>query len=247
MTEQARLNQVIVIDTETGGLNPETDPLLVVAAVRLTDPEDCFFRAIRSYRRGSPDAERVHGLTHQWLQEHGEPEAAVLRAFAAWTGSETSWIAAGCHVAFDCAFIDAAARRCGVGARMPHRRIDVQSLAWRADMRGEIKLPEKNGRASFSLDSILAAIGRERPEGVHHALDDAKLTRDAIEELLYLPQCRRCNATGYMRNTGSDGTVWTDPCNDCDGTGLVQRFAVDLRTGRDPLPAIETTTETTGC
>ena len=90
-------------------------------------------------------------------------------------------------------------------------------------MRGEIKLPEKNGRASFSLDSILAAIGRERPEGVHHALDDAKLTRDAIEELLYLPQCRRCNATGYMRNTGSDGTVWTDPCNDCDGTGIVDR------------------------
>lgn len=176
---------LVVIDVETGGLDPQRDALLSVAAVDSRDGAR-FHTLVRAApgARISDEALAVNGFCREDCLSLARPaEADALRRLAAWLDARRPFIAAGCNVAFDAAFLRAAAARAGLALEIGHRLFDIQTLALAAHALGAVTLPERDGRPSASLDAILKAVGLARPAGAHRADEDAALTARAIEQL----------------------------------------------------------------
>jgi len=182
---------MIIIDTETGGLDPRRHALLSIAAVRVGDTGAAFWGLIRPAPNleCDPKAEIVHGLSKEFLEDQGMEEREVLEHFFAWLGKtgEVEW--AGANPQFDRGFIEEAAARhvLPVTATLNRRPVDVQTLGWLADRLGLIVLPEKGGRKSASLASLCLALGMEGRVGkMHSALEDAGLTARVYVRLMAL-------------------------------------------------------------
>lgn len=179
---------MIVIDCETGGLDPATDALVSVAIYH-TGERDMLLMLCRPAEglNWSPEAERVHGITRRHAEECGMAEVDVMvrvgQVLAKWPDDDI----VGANPRFDIAFLEAAAKRTGVPVRF-RRPIDVQTVAWVADKLGLIELPRKKGggAASISLDSILKTLGNQRAEKKHDAAEDAALTAWAMQRLMTL-------------------------------------------------------------
>lgn len=176
---------MLVIDTETGGTDPARHALVSLAAVHSSGAE---FHAIVRPATGwviDDEAISVHGMTREWLREHGEPEEDVMRKFALWHGvfSRDEW--GGCNPRFDMEFVNAAWVRCGMDRRLGYRPVCLGSLAWAAHVTKRIELPLDRSRApKRSLDAILAALGMKRSGDHHGALEDARLTLGAFDRIM---------------------------------------------------------------
>jgi ribonuclease T len=178
---------IIVIDVETGGLDPQADALLAIGAVCLNvdGKIEGTFHTLVAPAAGlavNPSALAVNGLTPSpaW-----PPEREALRAFANFCQRWAPALFAGCNVPFDRAFLSAAARRCSLPEPVGRHILDIKSLALALHVNGVLSLPIKRRMPSPSLDSILAALRLPGREGPHHdALTDAQLTASALWRLL---------------------------------------------------------------
>lgn len=177
---------MIIVDTETGGLDPARCALLAVAAVHMETGET-FFHYVRPFPTFAceAEAERVHGLTREFLEGQGLDEEDVMRRFAAWLHLHGRQDWAGCNPSFDQRFLDAAFERSGLETRMGRRPVCLQTVAWMADRLGAICLPVgKDGGRLRSLDAIAKTLGLGRQAVTHDALEDARLTLACLRRLL---------------------------------------------------------------
>lgn len=185
---------MIIIDTETGGLDPRRHALVEVGALHVETGAE-FHRIVKPYPsyEMEPEALRKNGYTPEILMEIGTEEAEVVVDFAKWMLSHPVQDWAGSNPGFDRDFIHAAMERHGMAYRLPRRPVGVENLAWMADQMGVIVLPVgKDGRKSAGLDSVLKALGMEdRGDNPHDALGDCRLTRDVLQKLLALVTVRK--------------------------------------------------------
>ena len=176
--------KLVVVDTETGGLRADRHALLSIAAVDAQSGE-----AFRALIRPSADwiveagALEVNGLTIDFLRDAGRAESVVMTEFAAWMEARRGCMVAGCNVAFDIGFLEAAAKRCGVEWRAG-RSLDIRGAAWLAYEKGLELAIGKDGNPKLSLDSIAGALGLSRTSEKHDALEDALLTLACFRGLL---------------------------------------------------------------
>lgn len=175
---------LLVIDTETGGLDPERHALLSVAAVDSTT-EECFVEII------APDPEWIvehaalekNGLSLDFLKKNGRPEREVMQDLSLWLAARRFSLLAGCNVAFDRDFLRAAFRRHGLTWPMG-KSIDLQAAAWLAHEVGGITLPVGADKLPrLSLEHIAAALDFGRVSDTHNALEDALLTLSCFKTL----------------------------------------------------------------
>lgn len=176
---------MLVIDTETGGTDPSRCALVSLAAVHSSGAE---FHSIVRPAVGwllEDRAMEIHGMTKEWLLEHGEPEDVVMRRFALWYGvfAKDEW--GGCNPRFDMDFVNAAWVRCGMDERLGYRPVCLGSLAWAAHVTKRIRLQiGRDGNPKRSLDAILEALGMKRTGATHGALEDARLTLAALQQIM---------------------------------------------------------------
>ena len=180
------LDEVVVIDTETGGLDPDRVSLLTLALVPgdggapldLTIAEDEMVITPRSLEitRLDPEALRRDGL---------KPAAACDR-IDAWLASQARGrrlICAGHNVAFDLAFTRRLYRL--AGRSLPdffgHRTLDTHTLLWALRSVGRLPVHVVGSDAAFAHFGIEPA-----PEDRHTALGDARATRALLDALLGL-------------------------------------------------------------
>jgi DNA polymerase III epsilon subunit-like protein len=184
--------QIVVVDTETGGLIPHKNALLSLAACNFTNTNDTFYMRCKP-AEGTICEERALKLNGLDPTESGLPtEHEMLELFHAWLKARGgAKLICGCNVAFDHNFIRAAESRSGYGpyTETPFRKVELQTLAWLADLKGLITVSRKGDDPQFSLDSILKSLGKSRPVGVHGALTDAVLAANACWEILQLLDC----------------------------------------------------------
>ena len=179
---------MIIIDTETGGLDHRLHPLLSIAVLSPAYPSTEFHMRITppEHLAIDPHAAKINGYKAETWNGHGEAE--TLERFREFIHGNDE-IIAGCNPGFDVGFISAAYVRKGYREPFWPRRVDVQSLALDAHAAGRIVLPRKpSGQLSFSLDSIAEALELRRPEVVHDALSDARLTWQCIQKLRERPE-----------------------------------------------------------
>lgn len=162
----------IVWDTETTGLDPESDRICEIGAVELFNhlPTGRFFHEYINPERPMPQgATRIHGLTDAFLSD--KPRfASIADAFLDFVG-EARLVAH--NARFDMGMLNAELRRLG-RAKMPEvRSIDTREIAAR-------RFPGAQG----SLDALCRRFGidlsaREK----HGALLDSELLAEVYLEL----------------------------------------------------------------
>lgn len=178
--------RLIVVDTETGGLRADRHALLSIAAVDSEGGE-----AFHSLVRPSADwlvekeALEINGLSLDFLRDAGRAEAVVMNEFVQWMKARKGAVFAGANPGFDVAFLEAAAKRCGVEWRAG-RTLDLRGAAWLAHERNIISLPQNSeGNPKLSLDAIAEALGLGRSGEKHDALEDALLTMACFKTLCF--------------------------------------------------------------
>lgn len=177
--------RLIVIDTETGGFDPERHALLSVAAVDSSDNE-AFYGVIKPHPDWicEPEALAKNGLTLDFLEKNGRPEREVMQDLAIWLHSRRFAVLAGCNITFDRDFLRVAFARHGLSWPMG-KSIDIQAAAWLAWERDMIDLPVgKDGQPRLNLDHIAASLEHFRKKETHNALDDALLTLTCFHKIL---------------------------------------------------------------
>jgi len=120
--------RVVVLDTETSGLDPQRDQLLAIGAVGVDDAgirvEDSFEVVVPPDEAVSRESVAIHGIGGE-MQRAGVPPRDALAAFTSYVGGAPI---VAFHAAFDRAVIERALSRAGVRAD-PLRWLDAAELA----------------------------------------------------------------------------------------------------------------------
>ncbi len=169
---------LLVLDTETSGLDTKTARILSLGVVpiqqgRLSVPHSQEW-IIRQPFEGQAAA--IHGLTNTQLAQ-GESEEAVFRAF--WDLADGS-ILVGHHVGFDRKLLSLLCQQ-HLGCKLPHFWLDTARLAERLELGRHVR--EGVDRKQFSLDA-LAERYHIQPLERHTALGDAFTTALLLVKLL---------------------------------------------------------------
>ncbi len=165
---------VIVLDTETTGLDHKTESLLEIGAVRLENGEitATFSTLIKPDAPIRGSSFKIHGISEDMVQEAPTVEEAI-KSLDAFIG-DLPYVAH--NVVFDYSFITEAYKKY-LGKRFLNPRICSQELYYSL-------FPEES---SHGLSSLARKFGYE-PHVEHRALDDAKQLAQVYPQLrkLYL-------------------------------------------------------------
>ncbi len=176
----------IVLDTETGGLDPLTQSLLSVGLVDWTGERALEFLVKEPEIVTVPESMKVNHIDLEKLKAEGLTPVQACERLEQYVedcsraaGEQVMLV--GHNVAFDIAFL----RRIHKIANYPfsqvfsHRTVDTHTLLWALVQRG--KLPPE----VMSSDAAFAHFGLMPPEALRHtALGDAWATRDLLLKLL---------------------------------------------------------------
>lgn len=173
--------KLVVVDTETGGLDSETKSILSLGAVIVEDGIiiDEFYMVIREDEiLVDEKALRINGFTKQKIVAVGESPETVVEHFIDFLRKHNltkKATIAGHNVEFDIGFIKRlfrlAERESDYGKYFSHRTIDTQATA------RVLTLAERITTKSTSLDSLCQILGVNVRKGkIHNALEDAKAT-----------------------------------------------------------------------
>lgn len=171
----------VFIDTETTGLSARGGHRIVeLAAVEAINgkPTGKTFHAYLNPRRAiDPHAQRVHGLSNEFLAD--KPQFAdIARGFASFVqGSECLMH----NAPFDTGFINAELEAAGYSDRLQHMASIVCTLNL-----AKSRFPGE----SVSLDSLIQRSGSLVKRNNHSALEDAHLLADIYFKLLAKPAAK---------------------------------------------------------
>jgi DNA polymerase-3 subunit epsilon len=181
-TDETRIGEVrfVVLDSETTGLNPQTDRIITIGAVAVRDGEilleDSFERLLKV--TSNTDAVTVHGVTRDESRK-GMEEAAALESFLDYLKDA---VVVGHHIGQDLATFDAACER-HWGFRLFNRWIDTLTLVLLLQRDGAFAGRPPIRR--FTLDAMCELFGVV-PHDRHTAGGDAFITAQIFLRLLRL-------------------------------------------------------------
>ncbi len=160
--------EVVVLDTETTGVDPSTDEVIEVAAVRLRDGVEVdHYQALIRPTKSVGDSEAVHHLSDALLAKEGKDGARVMAEFMAFCGDTP---VCGHNVRFDLRMLAAHGARVGVPATFP-KHFDSLRYARRL-------LTED----SYRLGDLAKSLGLSA-DPTHRALDDVRTTVQLLDKL----------------------------------------------------------------
>jgi len=159
---------VIVLDTETTGVDPSTDEIIEVAAVRLHKGEEvAHYQALIRPSQSVGDSEAVHHLSDAQLQAEGRECGEVMAEFLEFCGNTP---VCGHNVRFDLRMLQATGKRLGLEHRFS-AHLDTLRYARRL-LRQD----------SYRLEDLASQLGLGA-DPTHRALDDVRTTVQLLSVL----------------------------------------------------------------
>jgi len=184
--------KIVVLDVETGGLDPQKDSILSLGAVVWEDgelKERIYFMVNEGDIKADPKALAINGLSVEEVQREGADPKAAVAMFRQWMANAglnvmPGKVTMGGHnVAFDAGFVERLFRLAGARNPFAYRRICTQSAALFLMAAG--KLP---GISGTGLDSLCAHfhidIREGGAQGRHNAQEDAVATAKLLTMLV---------------------------------------------------------------
>lgn len=156
-------DSIVVVDIETTGLNPVTERIIEIGAVRLRDDDiaEEFDVLIQPGRALDSFIVQLTGITDEMLEKAPKREAA-LEEFMKFAGEE---VLLGHHLSFDYSFLKR--NIVNMGGKFERSGIDTLKIA-------RALLPDLESR---SLESLCAYYGIVNAHA-HRACDDARATAE---------------------------------------------------------------------
>ena len=179
------LDDLVVIDTETGGLDPNEHSLMTLALITGRDTDRMEIAIAEPDMRFTARSLEINRLDPAHLAATGLSPAAAcdaIEGFLERNAPGRDWLLCGHNVAFDVNFVKRLYRLADreFPRRLGHRTVDTHALIWALSARG--KLPPLKGS-----DEAFRHFGLEPPAELRHtALGDAVATRDLVARLLDL-------------------------------------------------------------
>ena len=177
-----RKTTYVVIDTETGGLNPDHHSLISVGLVDKSGTKMDEFIVREPKLVADPRSMAIHGISEAQIESDGlSPNEAVDRFEAFFNDIEGTILLAGHNISFDLSFIRRLYRLTNRQrpCRISHRSIDTHTMLWTAIQLGVLP-PETS-----SSDGAFAYFKIEPPADKRHtALGDAIATQKLLEALI---------------------------------------------------------------
>jgi DNA polymerase-3 subunit epsilon len=170
LLEPPPLDEAVVIDCETTGLDPRRDEVIAVAAIRIRGTRiltsGAYRAIIRSEKAPTSESIKVHQLRAKEVSE-GRPMHEVLPELLRFVGSCPI---VGYYVDFDVAMLDKHVSRY-IGAKLPNRRIEVSEIYYALKYRNAPPGTVHDLRfASILADLRLPSLAQ------HDAFNDALMT-----------------------------------------------------------------------
>jgi len=172
--------KIVVLDTETGGLDPNTHSILSLGAVVWHDGgiDDTFYTLIAEPEiHADPAALKVNGLNLDTVRSEGaDPLSAVLALnnFLLKNDLRGLVTVGGHNVSFDVGFVRRLFNLAGRKYPFSHRSLCTQTAALLLEQAGRIDPPGTSLDVLCKLFGIQVRAGGEL--GKHNALEDAKAT-----------------------------------------------------------------------
>jgi DNA polymerase III epsilon subunit-like protein len=180
---------MIAVDVEASGVNYEKNSIVSIGAIDLENPVDQFYGECRVWDGAhiNEEALEVNGFTEEEITDPAkQSEGDLARAFMAWSENVALRTLGGQNVSFDRDFIKAACEREGLNWDLPHRSIDVHTLAWMHMVKAGVTPPTDDQRRSkLNLDAVLVYCGIPEEPQPHNALTGAMCHAEVISRLLY--------------------------------------------------------------
>jgi len=180
--------RVLVLDTETGGLDPNVESILTLGMCVLEGDDiidGTLIKIVEPEINAHPRALAVNGIN---LDEHRRtgvsPAQAVeqIREFVRGWGFGRSIVPAGHNVPFDLGFIRRLFRIAGAdySSVFSHRSIDTMAVAGTLALAGRLY-----GQPNIGLDALCKRFGITIRSGTtHDALEDARATARLLVRLV---------------------------------------------------------------
>lgn len=172
--------KLLFVDTETGGLSPESHSILAIAALVVEDGQilDEYYSLIREDEViiAEHSARKINGLRIEQVHQDGVSPLEAVVAITAMLNKHgmTSDVVIAAHNApFDAGFMKRLWRLVGrdFGARFSYRLLCTHSASLFMHYAGLIAIPQGTG----SLDALAQLLGvRLDREAGHNALNDAR-------------------------------------------------------------------------
>jgi len=179
---------MIVIDTETTGVDTVKNSLLSIGAIDFENPERRFYGECRIFDGAlvSKEALAINGFTEEGIRDASKmSDRELLTKFTEWANASSDTTFAGENPSFDRDFLRQVALRYGLDWKFAHRTVDLHSIAC-AYIRGQGRdVPLKNGHTDQNLAATLALVGMSDTRKAHNALEDALLEAEAFSRLIY--------------------------------------------------------------
>lgn len=169
---------MIILDVETGGLDPAKNPLLSIGAVEYENPANEIYIKVAPFPglEVTKEALEINGIDLEtW---GGIPLAHAMQQFAEWANSVPNKMLVGQNVSFDRDFIRANCERVGLKSPFGYRTIDIHTLGYVALMRAGRPLDKT------SMDDIYEFLKMPKEPKPHRAIVGARLEREAFSRLL---------------------------------------------------------------
>lgn len=175
----------VALDCETTGLNPRTDEIIAIGAVRIAGQRiltsERLELLVRPEKGVSAESIRVHRLRQQDVQT-GVPVAEAMQRLLHFIGARPL---VGYYLEFDVAMINRALRAT-LGLTLPQEKIEVSRLYYDHKFR---QLPPYRQHDQADIDLRFATIMRELglpTRDAHDALNDAVMAALAFIKLRVL-------------------------------------------------------------
>jgi len=184
---------MIVIDTETTGVNPAKHSIVSIGALEFENPKNEFYGECKVWDGASimKEALAMNGFTENDIRDPSKQSLEVLMiAFLSWVkeikdkGGETTL--AGHNLGdLDLSFLIDSARRYHLNFFLAHRVIDTHSLTYFHLVKRGREVPVDKGRSDINSHFIQDYVGIPHETDPHNAISGAKWEAEAISRLLY--------------------------------------------------------------
>lgn len=174
---------MIALDVETGGLDPERNPILSIGALDTDNPTNQFYGECRAWERAeiTDEALAINGFSlEQTTDEKKQTEAELIKIFLAWVAEVKDKMIVGQNSSFDRDFIKAACRRAGLQSPFGHRTLDTHSLVWLHMIEHGVTPP-----AILNLTACLEYCGLPPEAKPHNALNGAIAHAQVFAKIAY--------------------------------------------------------------
>lgn len=185
---EKNMQSMIVVDTETTGLDPKKHSIVSMGAVDFSNPEYQFYQECRIFDGAeiTSEALEINGFfIEQIIDKNRKSLEEAVKEFFSWSNSCADRTLAGENPSFDRDFLRASAERYGISWAFGYRTVDMHSLCYSHYLRRGLNPPSKNERTDLDTDKILNYVGLPSEPKPHHALTGVKMEAEALSRIIY--------------------------------------------------------------